>query len=218
MKNLYIFVRIKNMSNSKTFIVSADHSIDLITNSSSELFVIQGDEDINMIKSIIEDWLSKNSDYSLRGRNTVNSVFDHFVKIKPGVKSGTYIDDLPDDRPGAIDDARLSTIYDSFYKEVARVKEKENIDWVASFKELDEKSKNRMKSIKREISLASLENREPEIPFWWSDEDYLEQMVGKFDYKELYYNKIYIKGEDYKIGSDLSEFITETFNVKYDHL
>jgi len=211
-------------------VINTQSFVDVITNSSSELFICNSDKSITLVEDILRDMLDK---FNKEESNNLNfsDCFGSISIIKSidDASRISYFSGMPATYEDALDAKRKDILCSEF--------KSNNIELVTiygakkgGFFELREKAMqyatNELIRIKRELTLAELNNDKPNLPDWWetgvkkSNCDWIDwDGSNNLDYIEKYFNKLLIfSKEENSIPYELFDQIEDVFSAERLHL
>ena len=213
-------------------VINAQSFVDVITNSSSELFICNSDKSITLVEDILRDMLdkfNKEESTNLNFSDCFGSI--SIIKSIDDASGISYFYEMPATYEDALDSKRKDILCSEF--------KSNNIELVTilgakkgGYFELREKSMqyatNELIRIKRELTLAELNNDKPNLPYWWETgvkkrngyDDWSDwDGSSDFDYIEKYFNKLLIfSKEDNSIPYELFDQIEDVFSAERLHL
>lgn len=218
---------IKRSTSQIGLVINTQSFVDVITNSSSELFICNSDKSITLVEDILRDVLdkfNKEESVSYNFSDCFGSI--SIIKSIDDASGLSYFNGMPATYEDALDSKRKDILCSEF--------KSNNIELatILGHFELREKAMqyatNELIRIKRELTLAELNNDKPNLPYWWETgvkkrngyDDWSDwDGSSDFDYIEKYFNKLLIfSKEDNSIPYELFDQIEDVFSAERLHL
>ncbi len=208
-------------------VINTQSFVDVITNSSSELFICNSDKSVTLVEDILRDMLdsfNKEESSNLNFSDCFGTI--SIIKSIDDASGISYFSGMPATYEDALDAKRKDILCSEF-----RSNNKELVTILsANYFELRDKAMqyatNELIRIKRELTLAELNNDKPNLPDWWEtgvvkkNNDWSDwDGSTDFDYIEKYFNKLLIfSKEDNSIPYELFDKIEDVFSAERLHL